>query len=205
MTHGCMPQRGFTLLELVVALAISSLVTLVGASAMSMALDAYQRHADRSRNREDIRSAERILRHEWTARGQWARSDGASLEFITLHPLLREPQPDLMLALVRYACAPSAAAQGWEITRSVAVATAGGAAASAPPRWRETRLLASGLTHCAFSFLGEVRAPGGTLQPRWLTHWDPAHPAPQLMRLSLSHSDRMPPVVYIARTGGAAR
>ena len=57
-------QTGFTLLELVVALAISALVALMGASAMSMALDFYQRNAQRSTARESIRAAERILRHK---------------------------------------------------------------------------------------------------------------------------------------------
>ncbi|TXI91654.1 MAG: prepilin-type N-terminal cleavage/methylation domain-containing protein [Aquabacterium sp.] len=197
-------QAGFSLLELVVALAISALVALMGASAMSMALDFYQRNAQRSTARESIRAAERILRHEWAGRGLLIRSDGLALEFITLHPVLRKPQADLVLARVRYACEPSGKGK-LELSHSVASLPGDSPGAPQPPRWLETRILASDLQECAFSFLTEVRDPGGAMQPRWQAEWDDQRPAPHLMRLALSDHDHMPPVVYPSRAGSAVR
>lgn len=193
-------QAGFTLLELVVALAVSGLVTLLGASAMSMALDFYQRHGQRSSVRESIRASERILRHEWSGRGQLMASDGLSLEFVTAYPVLRKPQPGLELALVRYVC-ESAAGGGRALVHYAAPAPAEGRRALETPRWSETRVLATGVQACAFSFLTEVREPGGETRPRWLSQWkDPNH-MPDLMRLALSGHDDMPAVVYPTRGG----
>ena len=76
-------QEGFTLLELIVALAISSLVAVIGAAAMSTALNFYQRNTHRSSAREDVRAAERTMRHEWATRGISIRSDCSMLEFDT--------------------------------------------------------------------------------------------------------------------------
>lgn len=197
-------QAGFTLLELVVALAISALVALMGASAMSMALDFYQRNAQRSTARENIRAVERMLRYEWAGRGLVVRSDGLTLEFITLYPVLRKAQPNLAPARVRYAC-ESSDSGGLTLSHSVAALTRDNPGTPQPPRWLETRILASGLQECAFSFLTEVREPGGAMQPRWTPRWDDNKPGPHLMRLALSDHDHMPPVVYPSRIGSPVR
>ena len=78
--------RGFTLLELIVALALSSLVALVGTAGLSMASDFYARPQARNPAREAVRAAERILQHEWQGRGLRVYADATVLEFDTLHP-----------------------------------------------------------------------------------------------------------------------
>ena len=197
-------QEGFTLLELIVALAISSLVAVIGAAARSTALNFYQRNTHRSSAREDVRAAERTMRHEWATRGISIRSDGSMLEFDTLYPVARNASPNMTLAHVRYAC-ESTAGEGLVLTHRVSslpTSLARPLQGAQHPAYEETRILASRLQSCAFSFLGKIPDPHGKLQPRWFTTWDANTPAPDLMRFTLSglRSD-MPPVVYQARTG----
>ena len=107
MSHPCEQQTGFTLLELIVALAISSLVAVIGAAAMSSALDFYHRNAYRSAAREDVRAVERTIRYEWATRSKAVRSDGSMLEFETLFPVTGRASSGSTLAHVRYACETS--------------------------------------------------------------------------------------------------
>ncbi|SDM30671.1 type II secretion system protein J (GspJ) [Oryzisolibacter propanilivorax] len=196
-------MAGFTLLELIIALAIASLVALIGASALSGMLDFRQRSAQRADARADVRAAERVLRHEWAARGKAVRSDGRSLEFDTLHPIGTgggAAQP--ALAHVRLACeiAPSGAL---ELLHFIRFLPLDGAAPSTqgPPRWQDRQVLATGLRSCAFSFLARLRGADGQEHTRWQTRWEENQPAPQLMRLALSGlREDMPPVVYTARS-----
>ena len=197
-------HAGFTLLELIVALAISSLVAIMGAGAMSTVLDFYQRNANRSSVREDVRAVERTLRHEWETRGVSIRSDGSMLEFYTLYPVVRQAPPSLTVAHVRYAC-ENTMAEGLALTHRVRSAAAGQVGVvqhGQRAAYDETRILASRLQTCAFSFLGTIPSPQGKPQPQWFTTWDEKTPAPVLMRLALSgvRAD-VPPVVYQARTG----
>lgn len=195
------PQHGFTLLELIVALAISSLVALMGASALSGMLDFQHRSAQRGAAREDVRATERIVRHEWAGRGNRIRSDGQSLEFDTLYPVGGAPDA-ASLARVRLACetTPDGAL---ELLHYVsAVAATGQAPTQQSTRWQKAQVLVTHLQTCAFAFLVQIREADGQVQPQWLSKWDEKNPAPQLMRLSLSGLGQdMPPVVYAARIG----
>lgn len=194
-------HAGFTLLELIIALAIASLVALVGASALSGMLDFRQRSAQRAEARADVRAAERVLRHEWAARGKAVRSDGRSLEFDTLHPAssaAATAQP--ALAHVRLACetAPSGAL---ELLHSIRFLPDGTTPRpqGAPP-WQEQQVLATGLRSCAFSFLARLRGADGQEHTRWQARWEENQPPPLLMRLAMSGlREDMPPVVYTAR------
>ena len=201
-------QTGFTLLELIVALAISSLVAVMGAAAMSTALDFYHRNSQRSSAREDARAVERALRHEWATRGMQVRSDGSMLEFETLHPIARQIPPDLTLAHVRYAC-ETTKEEGLVLTHRVSalpVRQMGGPQNPKNPAFEERRVLISRLQTCAFSFLEAAAGSQGKTQPRWVTTWDKEKPAPILMRLALSGATtNMPPVVYKAITEEASR
>lgn len=199
---------GFTLLELIVALAISSLVAMMGAAAMSTSLDFYQRNTHRSSARDDVRAIERTIRHEWATRGITIRSDGSMLEFVTLHPVARKAPPHLPLAHVRYAC-ETMPSEGLVLTHHISsppIRESGSLRPSQRPTYEESRILATHLQVCAFSFLGKVPDPQGKPQPRWLSTWDEKTPAPDLMRLTLSGvRDDIPPVVYQARTGTHSR
>lgn len=194
-------QAGFTLLELIVALAVSALVALVGASALSGMLDFQHRSARRSDARADVRAAERIVRHEWASRAGVVRTDGSFLEFDTLYPYGAGPAAPV-LARVRLACMPAADDQLQLLHSVSALPEVAAPGASAPaPQWQDGQVLASGLRSCAFSLLAQVRQPDGRTQPRWQAQWE-GPDAPQLMRLALSglRAD-MPAQVYAARAG----
>lgn len=208
MSHPCEQQTGFTLLELIVALAISSLVAVIGAAAMSSALDFYHRNAYRSAAREDVRAVERAIRYEWATRSKAVRSDGSMLEFETLFPVTGRASSASTLAHVRYACETSPN-EGIVLTHRVSSLPTGVpriGQRTQPSALEETRVLATRLQICAFSFLGEKPTAQGKPQPVWLSTWDEKTAAPALMRLSLSGlRDDMPPVVYQARTAAGAR
>lgn len=208
MTKHASLQSGFTLIELIVAMIISSFVALVGAAAMSTSLDFYQRNASRSASRENVRAVERTLRHEWATRGISVRSDGSILEFDSLHPVAKQAATDSAVARVRYACEVTSGA-GLVLTHRITPLPPNSARQPEQSRQalsEQTQILASHLRICAFSFLGQVPDSAGVLKPRWFTNWDGKTPAPDLMRLALSgvHSD-MPPVVYEARLGDRPR
>lgn len=214
------PQRGFTLLELIVALALSSLVALVGTAGLSMASDFYARHQARNPAREAVRAAERILQHEWQGRGLRVYADATVLEFDTLHPWQlptssrsRTSAPDtppLPLARVRYRCEQAADSKAWALVYQVQAlppaAPPGAPVARGPTPEAEGQrwVLAAPLQVCAFSFLLQGLDAQGKPQPRWVASWDASQPPPRLMRLALSglHADA-PPVVYSAHRDGA--
>ena len=94
--------RGFTLLELIVALALSALVSLIGAMALGAGADFYSRHQQRLAQHADVKAAQRMLRVEWQARAKWVQVHSDSLEFDTTVPTSNPPQ--LGLGRVRYRC-----------------------------------------------------------------------------------------------------
>lgn len=194
-------QTGFTLLELMVALAISAVVAVIGASAMSTALDFYGRNNDRARSREEVRGAERILRHEWTTRGIAVKGSATTLEFDTLHPVMRTPGAAPAIARVEYAC-ETAEGGGTMVlvhrVKTLAVATTNNRQPA--PTLLDTSVLASGLRMCAFSYLTRMPNREGKPIPTWLAKWEQLRQPPDLLRLGLSGvRDDMPALVYSAR------
>lgn len=217
--HHRLPQQGFTLLELIVALALSSLVALVGTAGLSMASDFYARHQARSPARDSVRAAERILQHEWQGRGLRVYADANLLEFDTVHPW-QMPTPSrqrtsvtdtapLPLARVRYRCEKAAHSKAWALVYQVQplppAAPVGAPVPSRPVADVEgvRHVMAAPLQQCAFSFLAQGLDAQGKPEPRWVAGWDASQPPPRLMRLALSglHADA-PPVVYNAHRDG---
>lgn len=201
-------QNGFTLLELMVALAISAVVAVIGASAMSTALDFYGRNGDRARSREEVRGAERILRHEWTTRGISVKGSATTLEFDTLHPVMGTPGAGPAIARVEYACEPAEGNSGRMAlvhrvrTLPPASTTNNNANNSRQqaPTLLDTQVLASGLRMCAFSYLTRLPSREGKPIPTWLAKWEQLRQPPDLLRVGLSGvRDDMPALVYRAR------
>lgn len=196
-------QSGFTLLELIVALAVSALLAVAGAAALSSMIDFYQRNLHRGLGREDVRAAERTVRHEWAGRGLAVQSDGMALEFDTAHPVTLSLPETLAVAHVRYSC-ENRPETGLVLRHQIRFlprlpVTQPSNGAVAP---QEDQILATGLRSCAFSFLAREPISDGRWVPNWVAHWKPAAEAPLLMRLTLSTARAdMPAVVYEARTG----
>ncbi|MFN9471963.1 type II secretion system protein J [Acidovorax sp.] len=202
-------QAGFTLLELMVALAISAVVAVIGASAMSTALDFYGRNGDRARSREEVRGAERILRHEWTTRGIAVKGSATTLEFDTLHPVMGTPGAAPAIARVEYACETAEGSSTMTLVhrvRTLPPATAANTTARPPtPTLLDTQVLASGLRMCAFSYLTRLPNREGKPIPTWLAKWEQLRQPPDLLRMGLSGvRDDMPALVYKARSEAGA-
>lgn len=194
-------NAGFTLIELIIALAISALIAVIGSAALSAAMDFYQRSQQRGTLREDTRAAQRILRHEWAGRGPQIRSDGSMLEFVTAFPVLSQNTPAQTIGRVRWTCTDTGK-QGTTLVRQVWAMPLGqlpGKGDSA--KALEESTLATQLQSCSFSFLGKRVDKMGNPETYWVTSWDDKTPAPHLMRFFLSGlRDDMPAVVYEART-----
>lgn len=196
-------QSGFTLLELIVALAVSALLAVAGAGALSSMIDFYQRNLHRGLGREDVRAAERTIRHEWAGRGLTVQSDGAVLEFDTAHPVTLSLPEILAVAHVRYSCENQPEA-GLVLRHQIRFLPT--QPVKQPPNGvgalQEDRILATGLRSCAFSFLAQQTTSDGRLVPNWVGQWKSSAEAPLLMRMVLStvRTD-MPAVVYKARLG----
>lgn len=199
-------QTGFTLLELMVALAISAVVAVIGASAMSTALDFYGRNSDRARSREEVRGAERILRHEWTSRGIAVKGSATTLEFDTLHPVMGTPGAAPAIARVEYACETAEGGSTMVLVHRVKTLAAATTNNRQPaPTLLDTNVLASGLRMCAFSYLTRMPNREGKPIPTWLAKWEQLRQPPDLLRLGLSGvRDDMPALVYRARDEVAA-
>ncbi len=194
-------QTGFTLLELMVALAISAVVAVIGASAMSTALDFYGRNNDRARSREEVRGAERILRHEWTTRGISVKGSATTLEFDTLHPVMGTPGAAPAIARVEYACETAEGGGTMVLVHRVKTLAAATTNNRQPaPTLLDTSVLASGLRMCAFSYLTRMPNREGKPIPTWSAKWEQLRQPPDLLRLGLSGvRDDMPALVYRAR------
>lgn len=200
-------QTGFTLLELMVALAISAVVAVIGASAMSTALDFYGRNNDRARSREEVRGAERVLRHEWTTRGIAVKGSATTLEFDTLHPVMGTPGAAPAIARVEYACETAEGSSTMVLVhrvKTIATAASNNSRQQAPTLL-DTSVLASGLRMCAFSYLTRMPNREGKPIPTWLAKWEQPRQPPDLLRLGLSGvRDDMPALVYKARSEAGA-
>ncbi|EJE53536.1 prepilin-type N-terminal cleavage/methylation domain-containing protein [Acidovorax sp. CF316] len=201
-------QGGFTLLELMVALAISAVVAVIGASAMSTALDFYGRNSDRARSREEVRGAERILRHEWTTRGISVKGSATTLEFDTLHPVMGTPGAAPAIARVEYACETAEGSNSLALVHRVKTlppATPTNTGNRPTPTLLDTQVLASGLRMCAFSYLTRLPNREGKPIPTWLAKWEQLRQPPDLLRMGLSGvRDDMPALVYKARSEAGA-
>lgn len=194
--------RGMTLLELIVAMAVASLVALLGASALSSAVSTHGRGSRQTQLREDLRAVERMVRHEWSSRGQWVESNGKWLEFDTLQPVAMTVADSPLVARVRYTCEPSGEDGGGVFTLRHEISTIPARPAQpggVPARRIESAVIAQQLHACSFALLREEMNPQGRRVSRWTPSWTPANEPPPLMRMALSGPETMPELVFSVR------
>lgn len=221
------PARGFTLLELVVAMVLSALLALLGAQALSMALDHMRRSQAEQREQEDTRAALRVFAREWAAReGRVSAQGGTELAFDTREPIfLQLPGP---VARVRYRCESSGAAgEGFTLVHEAfepppAAAPApplppgttatlpglpppappgAGRPALRPPEPVAREVLRSGLAGCEFALLRQNTAPDAKEKSSWVSAWEANQsPPPRLARVRWdSPRGEMPAAVFAAQ------
>lgn len=217
---------GFTLMELLVALAVSSLVALVGSALVSQGIGYFSRGEQRTTAFEQRRGVERIVRHEWRHRGASFRGDGQQVVFEASSTA--SPRVELGVAEVRYACernaqgtalalvreAQSLPSSRFSPTQGPSAATPGASAPARPSllvpevRVTEREVLADRLRACRLAFLELKPDRQGKWVSRWVDEWPAGAPAPSLLRLDIEDVDtpRMPALVFEAlrRSEGGA-
>lgn len=197
---------GFTLLELIIAMTLSALVAVIGATALSAGTDFYERARKRLKDHEDMRAAQRVLRIEWEARAPRVMDAEADwVEFETRQQVFTNPVPGGQR--VRYRCVPEA--KGYTLLHELlpyvapAPAAQGGSAPTPPKRGVlrpiQQEVLVDGLLRCDFSFLpfGQGAAKNKT-EARWVQYWDGQIPPATVMRVRLAaYRGELPPFVFV--------
>lgn len=205
-------MRGFTLLELVIAMTLAALVAVIGAAALSAGTDFYERARKRLKDHEDLRAAQRVIRLEWESR--LPRAIDAEASWVEFEPRTRAfTGPVQGGQKVRYRCEPDA--RGfytlWHELLPYAPASpppqgqAGAATAQQPKRGVAQpilqEILAEELLRCDFSFLPPIqKTPGAQAEARWLQYWDGQTAPPSIMRVRLdAYRGELPPLVFVVR------
>ena len=195
-------HSGMTLLERVVAMAVASLIALLGASALSSAVSAHGRGSRQTQAREDMRSVERMARHEWSARGQQVSSNGEWIEFDTLYPVAMNTAESPLVARVRYACEPSRTdCGGYDLRHEISIVPVSAPQRpSSQPQLLESTVIARQLHACGFSLLSEELDPQGRPVTRWVRSWKPTNAPPSLMGMALSGKGNLPKFVFSVKS-----
>ena len=185
---------GFTLIEVLVAITLASLVAVIGAAVLRAALDFHSRANRHLKASEDLRAADRLLAHEWSQRREPDLVATANrLEFQTdrLYGVGAEGA-----ARVRYLCAGNDAGQMVFERRLLARAAAG---------WRVLRIdvLVPQLLECDFAYLQTSESRGAKIA-QWRAEAGTGQPVPRLVRLRLvtQRGDIAPLVYGIQGAGG---
>ena len=199
-------HMGFTLLEMIVAMALSALVALIGATALGAGADFYARSGLRLHSHADIRAAERAMRTEWETRGSSVSLAADVIEFDTATPVMMLSNPGVVN--VRYQCQTDGEGHFKLVSETKPeVADPGpsaraGSANGPGPGVRKARILVSGLTECSFSALQNRVDAAGRTTTAWVDSWSSRDRSPQLMRVRLAGQfGDMPYMVFVAMRG----
>ena len=209
-------QRGFTLLELVVAITLAALASVAGAGILRLSVDYYDRARHYLKQQEQLRSALRIMGTELGgfAAGPGSLSGNAeAIEFATSSPPLGLAK--VGTRRVKLACAsgttpriilmhqflpekaPGADAgrAGYSATRPPASDNSGPTPTPQSPD-QEPEALIDDLSGCAFSFLLRDEKAGAKTAA-WVDSLPEHSASPLALRLSLAtEHGAIPPVVF---------
>lgn len=201
-------QGGFTLLEMIVAMALSALVSMIGAMALSAGADFYARSGLRQHSHADMRAAERTLRTEWESRGSSVALTPDGVEFDSTTPVASMPLPGI--ARIRYQCqldpngrftltSQTLPATGL-LGQSMSAGVARGKAKSEVDAVVHESTVAAGLTECGFAALQKSTDNAGRVTSAWVENWSSKERSPQLLRVKLiGELGEMPSMVFVAR------
>ena len=196
---------GFTLIEVLVAITLASLVAVIGAAVLRAALDFHSRANRHLKASEDLRAADRLLAHEWSQRREPDLVATANrLEFQTdrLYGVGAEGA-----ARVRYLCAGNDAGQMVFERRLLARADPNrpgpGGADTATLRVLRIDVLVPQLLECDFAYLQTSESRGAKIA-QWRAEAGAGQPVPRLVRLRLvTQRGEIAPLVYgIQGAGG---
>lgn len=193
-------QRGFSLLEMIVALALSSLVAMIGAMALNGSIDSFTRSNARRHNHEQFQATERALRVEWSNRGKSRvlLAENA-IEFDANTPVL--PAPRAGVARVRYACEKAddgSLRLRSEIVSPKPAASATNEAAKNGQAVPASETWISNLKECEITAFQRTISEKGQVSAQWVKAWSDKIAPPELIRLNVQGEwGRVPPMVFL--------
>jgi prepilin-type N-terminal cleavage/methylation domain-containing protein len=171
--------RGFTLLELLVAIGLAALVTMLGGMLLRLVLTADERIEERLHVRESVRDAYRLLDHYLLHQraGSSLQGDAGSLVVQLsglggIRTIVLDCQP--ATAPDRFNLVLYRLAQEIDLTLDDPLVNA-----LAEP-------LVDDLRHCRFGYLAPPLAESGDAPASWQDHWPAGYLPPPLLRLDLT-------------------
>jgi prepilin-type N-terminal cleavage/methylation domain-containing protein len=188
-------EIGFTLLELMVAMAISSLLALLGAASLSTIFDFYSRSMAGHTAWEQLKGAERTLRYEWKGRGAYASLRDDMVSFDTASPAIASA--NATGASVAYRCLTDESGK-IRLIQFLSALPDPSEILKTQKSEQEITLLTD-LRYCAFSAMRYSIDENGNHIARWVNFLDKNTPAPLLLRLEIkgTYFDG-PPMVFTA-------
>jgi prepilin-type N-terminal cleavage/methylation domain-containing protein len=208
-------KAGFTLVELLVAITLASLVAVLGAVVLRAAIDFHGRANRYLKTSEDLRAADRLLSREWSRRRepdlvatenrlefQTDRLYGASAEGAARVSYLCSENEAGQVALERRLLArggpPDRPGSTGSTGSAPAAASVGGGATADAAGWRvlSAEVLVPQLTECSFAYL-QTRESRDAKVAQWRGEVGAGQPVPRLIRLRLvTPRGEIAPLVY---------
>ena len=198
---------GVTLIELLVAVTLASLVAVLGALVLRASIDFHGRATRRLSDAEHLRAADRLLLREWPRRSEQDLVAAPNMVEFRTERLAGMPVEGA--AKVRYLCKESESGPVALERHVLGLAEAGqpgsggaGKGPSAAPMWQvlQSEVLLPKLVSCSFAYLRARETRGGKIA-QWTAQWVPeagaGQQAPRLLRLNLAtERGEIAPLVY---------
>ena len=200
MNHASL-ETGFTLLELMVAMALSVVIATISAMALSTGADFYARNNLRQALRGEFKVLESTLRPEWQLRVKSLKLTDRSIEFVTTQPRGNDLRSNVVR--VNYECNLNEKLNYSLVHTSLEFSIPTEADGPTPTlipqeqRQAQTTLL-NNLKACRFSALVSHDSKA---RSQWVSQWGEDEPPPKLIRLQVGdfRSD-LPNYVFVAET-----
>lgn len=193
-------QAGFTLLELMVAMALSVVIATICAMALGSGSDFYARSGLRQSKRVELRALEKMLKSEWQMRvGEFSLSQ-ESVEFVTTLP--RDTSGTSNVLKVKYECVPTENAEfsivytGRLLPKSKTdVPTSG----TSEDTSKFEMKLVNRLKYCQFAAMSRNGSPQEKVNSVWVNRWSSEQSLPKLIRLKIGDMQgELPSYVFVA-------
>ena len=197
-------EAGFTLLELMVAMALSVVIATISAMALGSGADFYARKNLRQAVRGEFNVLESTLRPEWQLRVKPLKLTDRSIEFVTTQPRGNDLGSNVIR--VSYECNLNEkliySLVHTSIELSIPTEADGPTSTLIPQEQRRAQItLLNNLNACSFSALESHDSKGRNAQRQWLSQWRADEPPPKLLKLQVSNfqSDLLS-YVFVAET-----
>ena len=197
-------EAGFTLLELMVAMALSVVIAMISAMALGSGADFYARNALRQTKSNEFKILENTLRPEWQLRVNAFKLTDRSIEFVTTQP--RESDVVGNVMRVNYECSLNKPLSYSLLHTSIELPppskTDGTVPVKSPQEeYRIQTVLLDNLKTCSFAALKNSDVGKDKASMQWVSQWGVDDPVPKLIRLQVSDfRGEFPNYVFVAET-----